>query len=446
MTARMVVKLLPKQADFVAAEDCRELLYSGAYGAGKSRAVCVKVLRKAVVPGARVGLFRKVSVSLKATTLKTLLEPEGRLPAVLPPGYYEHNKTLGEIRIVGGGQITYGGLDDPLKIRSMNLSDVAVDEAIDLNAEDWRTLRSRIRVKPNPEWVNQIFGATNPGPPSHFLAERFGLAGGHRPAPNCRAIQTRSRDNTFLDPDYVADLETFTGLAKDRYVLGKWVGSDGLVYDLWSQALHVRGSDGGGARTIVGVDDGFTNPFAAVRCELDGDGRLHVAGMAYERGLQTDQKVEAVARLLDGVDPESVIVDEASPMLIKAMQSAGLPAVKTRKSKVSVFEGISMVHQRLADPGDGQVRLTVDPSCQSLVREFESYEWKQTAGARRDVPVPMNDHALDALRYVVSSIDRPQQSLRAGSVTVGGRPDDDASDTLPENVFDASREDPDWGF
>jgi phage terminase large subunit len=50
--------------------------------------------------------------------------------------------------------------------------------------------------------------------------------------------------------------------------------------------------------------------------------------------------------------------------------------------------------------GDGLPRLTVDPSCEDLIREFETYEYERDAsGTQRDRPKKENDHALDALRY-----------------------------------------------
>ena len=84
--------LLPKQYDFVRS-DAREVLYSGAYAAGKTRALCYRLVSRAQVVGSREGICRKHLVTLRASTLRTLLEPDGSAPAVLPPGTYEWNKS-----------------------------------------------------------------------------------------------------------------------------------------------------------------------------------------------------------------------------------------------------------------------------------------------------------------------------------------------------------------
>lgn len=397
MQARTIdIMALPKQIEFLKANE-REVLYSGAFGAGKSRAVCLKLVMRAAVPGAREGLCRKHLVTLKATTLKTLLERDGKLAPVLPQGTYTHNKSDKVIRIQGGGEIQYFGLDEPDKIGSYNLTGCGVDEAIELAEGDWRQIRGRCRVVVDG-LSNQVYGACNPGPPSHFLAERFGLAEGHKSKPNCRPIQTASADNHFLPPDYLADLDTFTGLAKSRYVEGKWVGSEGMVYDRWDRLTFVQEREGPWQRIIVGQDEGYTNPAVLLVVGEDSDGRLHVIREWYKpRQLET-AVIEEAKRLNDDYAPEAFVVDPSAAKLRARMESENLYVVPAEND---VFAGIQAVQRRLVVAGDGDPRLTVDPSCENLIREFETYEWK----TGKDQPRKENDHAADALRYIVAYVD-----------------------------------------
>ena len=89
-------------------------------------------------------------------------------------------------------------------------------------------LRSRVRLK-KQGITRQIYAATNPGAPSHFLARIFGLAMEYQPAAGHEAITTSSLDNRFLPADYLETLNSYTGLRHKRFVRGLWVGSDGLV-------------------------------------------------------------------------------------------------------------------------------------------------------------------------------------------------------------------------
>jgi phage terminase large subunit len=72
-----------------------------------------------------------------------------------------------------------------------------------------------------------------------------------------------------------------------------------------------------------------------------------------------------------------------------------------------VLDGIRRIQDRLAIQGDGLPRLTVDPACTNTINEFESYVWRQATGTgvAKDEPNKENDHAMDALRYLVNKID-----------------------------------------
>ncbi len=396
------VPLLPKQLEFVQANE-PEVLYSGAFGAGKSLALCWKLATHAAIPRNRVGLCRKTNVSLKATTLKTLIEGEGNLPPVLPPGSYQHNKSEQSIRLHGGGEILYFGIDIAESKGSLNLGAVAVDEAVELLEADWLMLRGRCRNLVDPN--RQIFGACNPGPPSHFLAQRFALAQATTPVSGCRAIQTKSTDNWFLPDDYLVWLDTLTGTHRARYRDGLWVGFEGLVYSMWDRALHIAEPPPSFAQVIACVDEGFTNPAVLLSIGLDSDGRAWVFREFYERQVQQSDFVAEVRRraAADGFD--TVLCDPSAAGLKAAIRESGLECPDVDNA---LFDGIRRVQDRLGAQADGRPRLLVAPGCENTIREFESYIWRPGVSGRdpADVPLKQFDHALDALRYGISYLER----------------------------------------
>tara|TARA_R100000664_G_scaffold23588_1_gene33189 strand:+ start:1339 stop:2652 length:1314 start_codon:yes stop_codon:yes gene_type:complete len=410
------LEVLPQQLRFLTS-DAREVLYSGAFGAGKTRAICLRCAMRASVQGAREGLCRKTVVALKRSTLKTLLEPDGLLPPILPQGSYEYKKIDGEIKIHGGGSIMLFGMEDSARIASMNLSGVAVDEAVELTEQDWNMLRGRIRLQ-LPKMRNQIYGACNPSTPQHFLAKRFGLAGGHEPQPNCEAITTTSRDNWFLPKDYVEDLETMTGVARKRYVEGIWCGSDGLVYDQWDEAKFVVDEvPDSFDRMLVGMDEGYNNPAVLLLIGIKDD-TMYVIDEWYERH-KLEEQVIAEAKRLRGLHPiECFVIDPSAAKLRAAMRHYGLDAVPADNA---VFSGIQTVSARLANDPSGKPRLQVHQRCSNLLREFGSYEWmSKQDGSMKDQPKKEHDHALDALRYAVVYTDgiRKAPAIRALDVEV----------------------------
>ena len=96
------------------------------------------------------------------------------------------------------------------------------------------------------------------------------------------------------------------------------------------------------------------------------------------------------------------VTDPSAAGLIADMRKAGIPTVPANNA---VMAGIQAVKARLPSAGDGLARLTVDPGCVNLLGEFEGYVWRGGKDGLRDEPEKSNDHAMDALRYVVARVD-----------------------------------------
>jgi PBSX family phage terminase large subunit len=389
------ITVLPQQLEFLT-HPARELVYSGSFASGKSRCCCMKLLQRASVKGAREGLARKTFNTLRRSTLKTLLEPDGALPPVLPEGSYTYNKAEQEIKIKGGGSILLFGCDDPQKLGSLNLTGVCVDECVELTEDDWVMLRGRIRMQVEG-LPNQLYGACNPSTPSHWLCIRFGLGGGHQCQPNCHAIKTSVHDNWFLDADYVADLETLSGIAYKRFVLGEWVGSDGLVFDQFTRDFVTADMPEEYDRTWISVDEGYQNPTCFLLLGLK-DERAFVRAEWYETKKLEAEVVEKALQWNKMYNPECFVVDPSSAKLKASMRHEGLDVFDAENN---VYDGIMTVANRLNYDGSGHPMLTVHPSCEKTIMEFESYEWKvdKSDGSYTEKVVKKFDHAMDSLRY-----------------------------------------------
>lgn len=447
------LRLLPKQLAFVRST-APEVMFSGAVRGSKTYALCVKTVARASRPGAREILCRKTLSSLKGTTMKTLLEGDGQTPPVLPPGSYTHNKSTNEIKIHGGGEIVClplvndGQQGTQQRIGSYSATGVNGDEATEFEEKDYRMLLSRASVTV-PGLVKQVSLSCNPGTPSHFLAKRFAPPGSGYTVPmqGCECISTRTHENTFLSPDYIANLDRDKGsLWYRRFVEGLWCGADGLVYDHWDRIIHVkqrRPEDM--KRWMVGIDDGYTNPFVALLIGIDGDGRAHVFAEVFKPGLLVGKRVSATSGMLEDaqIRAESVLVDPSSPDLIAELKEVGMSVIAANND---VIPGINAVHSRLDKQGDGLPRLTVDPSCENMIREFETYQWKKDKP--KDEPVKTHDHSMDAVRYAIARLDLSAPFVAS---VVGDTPEYDAVAALvnkqPVAAFAAMRDaDENFGF
>ncbi len=214
------------QDEFVASKSPRSL-FSGAFGAGKTIALCAKALKLSLDYQGNFGyICRKVRATIGLSTLKTFTDLV--CPRELISSY---NKSEGLITLTNGSQLLFGGLDDPLKLGSLGAGGVgfvAIDEAIETNEDDWQMLEGRLRL---PNVPHLIFAATNPGPPTHYLYRKFFQE------KKGEVFQASSFDNPALPEDYRQRLAEFEGVYKDRYVLGLWKGLEGLVYSAFDDKI-----------------------------------------------------------------------------------------------------------------------------------------------------------------------------------------------------------------
>lgn len=393
------IELLPKQEAFVRS-GYREVLYSGAYGAAKTVALCVKAVYRARVPGARELLCRVHLNYFKKTTLQTLLSGTSTTPPILPPGSYTHHKSDQIIRIHGGGEIVYQALDDMGKLGSQEFSGVGFDEATDTKDERvWDTLIGRMRRKVDGLPL-QIYGVCNPDAPTHFLAKRFGIAAGETARNGTHLITTTSFDNPHLPPEYVENLKNYTGMMYLRYVLGRWVAADGLVYACWDRSKHIVEVRGRRAwkRAWIGIDDGYAKAFAALLAFEDTEGRVFVVAERYGPGMSERVRLEAVNSLVSiaeafDVPIAKIVCDSAAADFIGTMREDGLEVTLANKA---VDDGIAATRSMM-EAG----RLFFDSSLLKTIGEVEGYCYNPKTG----LVVKQNDHACDALRYMVMAMD-----------------------------------------
>jgi len=400
------IELLPKQHDFLFSTATEKML-SGAFGSGKSRILCYDVVKHAMQPGNLVGLFRKTLTSLKATTLRVLLKNDGNLPPVLPEGSYKHNKSEHTIQIYDGGEIIYCGFDDPLRMASMNLGSAFIDEAREITEEEYVMVLGRLRN--NADFCRQLGLATNPDAPTHFLYNRF-----FKEKDNSRAVfHSKSIDNFFLPQDYLDRLAKFTGQYRDRFVLGKWVAFEGLIFDNFSRDVHLVHRDISEFKYfVIGVDEGYQDPAVMCLFGVDGDSRMHLLKVYYRRKILQQDFVRAAnyfgAELIARLRPENPIeardwqppdrifvIDPSAAGLKAAFEEAGLDCVSANNA---VFEGIQETRDRFALAGDGRPRLTVEPDGEGIdewLTEIESYH----RGKDEKPAKGILDHAMDATRY-----------------------------------------------
>lgn len=211
---------------------------------------------------------------------------------------------------------------------------------------------------------------------------------------------------------------SFAGLSEAQRALrqfGTPSTGEGRVYPMFARTSHLVPPMPIPAewRRYRSIDFGTRNPFACVWAALDPrDNVIHVYRLHYLAGLSTEESGAEVVKksIVNGVnevyawtcaDPESA--DGIRTLAIKC-------GIHARKARKSVVDGIASVIDYLSPDADGRPHLVLHdtPDMQPLIRELEGYRYPEPVGKAdgRENPIKANDHALDALRYLVFMLDR----------------------------------------
>ena len=91
------------------------------------------------------------------------------------------------------------------------------------------------------------------------------------------------------------------------------------------------------------------------------------------------------------------MVDPAAASFILQMRRFHM---KSKRATNEVLDGIRNVATYIAER-----KLKVSSECTHLIEELHTYSWDEKAQARgQDVPLKVNDHCVDALRYNVMKL------------------------------------------
>jgi len=150
-----------------------------------------------------------------------------------------------------------------------------------------------------------------------------------------------------------------------------------------------------------GIDFGFTNPFVCVWLARSPDDEWYVYREYYRARTLMPEHIEAIKRLSGTEQYQATYADPENAEDRRLLRDAGMPTLPARKE---VARGIETVQSRLKVKPNGRPSLYVMSNCTNTLREFPLYSYA-TGRVPKDLPAPGNDHTLDAIRYVIYSIE-----------------------------------------
>ena len=208
-------------------------------------------------------------------------------------------------------------------------------------------------------------------------------------------------DNPSLSEQVIRRYRTlYSGAFYQRFVEGKWVAACGCVYPMFDHQTHVKPPTASVGRQIISCDYGTVNPSSFGLWRDCGDAWYRVREYYYdsrrEGAQRTDEEHYSALVALAGDAPiEAVVVDPSAASFIACIRRHG--KFRVLPAKNDVIDGIRRVQDALRAN-----KIRFDPECKDSIREFGLYRWEENAA--RDVPLKENDHAMDDIRYFVSTV------------------------------------------
>lgn len=295
----------------------------------------------------------------------------------------------------------FGGKDESsyALIQGITLAGVLLDEVALMPRSFVEQALARCSVRGSKFWFN-----CNPENPLHWFRQEWILKA---PEKNALHLHFLMDDNPGLDEDTRRRYRSmYSGVFYQRYILGRWVMSEGLIYDMFDQMENVYqkapASMRHRAQRFITCDYGTTNP--CVFLDIYDDGEIIRVEREYrwdsrkERRQKTDQEYADDFMEFMGKDWCTVLVDPSAASFIVALRQRG---VYVREAANEVLDGIRKVgtlFQRRA-------LLVNEAHCMGLIGELGTYLWDEKAALRgEEKPVKQQDHGPDALRYFVNSL------------------------------------------
>jgi len=161
-----------------------------------------------------------------------------------------------------------------------------------------------------------------------------------------------------------------------------------------------------------GLDFGFANdPSAATRSWIHDD-CLWIEYDAGAVGLELDDTVEFLSKLIPDIELYPIYADNARPESISHLKRKGLSRIRPcEKGKGSVEDGIAFIKSFK--------RVYIHTRCKETLNEFKNYSYKKDRLTDEVLPIIVDafNHYIDSLRY---GLERISKGRRRTKPSTGG--------------------------
>ncbi len=378
-------------------KDCDAIICDGAVRSGKTTCMSLSFVAWAFYEfkDTSFALCGKTVTALKRNIVVPLLSTLREL------GFDCKEKLSQNLIIISYGKRTnrfylFGGKDEgsAALIQGMTLGGVLLDEVALMPRSFCEQALARCSLPGSKFWFN-----CNPENPLHWFYEQWIKKAREK---NSLYLHFTMKDNPSLSREIIRRYESlYSGTFYERFVLGRWVATNGLVYPEVATGKFVEKPPVQFfEKYYVSCDYGTVNPTSMGLWGLYGGvwyrfGEFYYSSKNEGAQLTDEEYHEKLISFTDALEIEAVIVDPSAASFIECIRRHGKFTVI--KAKNDVTDGIRKVQSAFR-----QGQIVISPVCKAALREFSLYRWDEAKG--KDIPKKENDHAMDEIRYFVSTI------------------------------------------
>lgn len=306
--------------------------------------------------------------------------------------YYKEQK--GEIHLPTGAIIYIRSADAPLGIEGITANWWWLDEGGQCSVMAWTVLRSRVSMTGGQGLITTT--PYNMG----WLYQEFYLPWKEGRDKNLSFFSWRSVDNPAYPKEfYESERQRLKPEEFARRYMGEFKKMTGLVFDFPDdRVIDPKDIMVKSEARIMGVDWGYENPAAIVILYLY-DKTWYVVDEWKQTHRTTTEIIQVMKNKYVEHHINYIYPDPAEPDRIQECRLANLSPAEANKD---VLGGISRVQQLI-----NTKRIFIFNNCKEFILEASMYHYPEDKDDKKkdipDLPVKINDHLMDAMRYAIHS-------------------------------------------
>ncbi len=377
-------------------KNCDAIICDGAVRSGKTLCMSISFILWSFYrfSDSSFAICGKTITSLRRNVITPLL------PVLTQMGFTVKELKSSNIVLISKGKRSnrfylFGGRDESSAslIQGMTLSGVLLDEVALMPRSFVEQALARCSVADSKFWFN-----CNPENPRHWFYNEWIKKAKEK---NCLYLHFLMNDNPSLSESIRKRYESlYSGAFYERFVLGKWVAVQGLVYPFFNEKEHTTGDlPDACSQYYISCDYGTVNPASFGLWGLSNGIWYRLKEFYHDskaKGFQMTDKeyYDELVNLAGNKRIEAVIVDPSAASFMECIRREGKFRVVPAKNQVS--DGIRKVSEKLK-----QGKIIIGSSCTDTIREFSMYRWD--CNSVNDTPKKEYDHAMDDIRYFVAT-------------------------------------------